>query len=490
MTKRRILLVSLMAACTSSSSPSAVTGHSATTYLTLAGPVTRPDDLSQFQFIAFAGDDLAAQPTVMGAADGTFTIPDVSAGTFVLEAIAPGNVASWTQYDDHDVEITNTLIGDPDAMPVTTTTPLVVDASSLAAWNDADTLVADCFANGTEDYGVPFDPALVAGATSIAASFDWDDPLAYSWNATGLPYLMSAADSLVLSRITTQAGPGGTSIDVLTQTMTTAGVAQANGVTATAIGSFVDVPATSTQQLSIDLDAFATALPGNGQWNVAILASPGSVDNLQYGPTLVAFTGTSGTGTATTGATSYGNPFDPSWPVMIYADYGIERTYTIPNQQVHPNGFSDIGIAAPLAGSSFTFKPTVPLVTATIDGVSIQDDRFIVNDGTAPLEIAVDLPAGITRFDAFVSDLMSIAPGFSISSTGSTLRVPASAFRPGHYYALRISVVDPISKVGSSTATGKLLIGPAASSICGDGVIDSARGETCDGTPGCSATCN
>ncbi|HEV7556457.1 MAG TPA: hypothetical protein VGO00_13415 [Kofleriaceae bacterium] len=478
-----------MAACTSSSTPSSVTGHSATTYLTPAGPVTRNDDLSQFQFTVFAGDDLAALPSVMGNADGTFVVPDVPAGAFMLETVGPGNLASWTQYDDHDVAITDTRIGNPDATPVSTTTPLVVDASNLTTWNDNDTLVADCFENGTEAYGIAFDPALVAGATSIAGSFDWDDPAAYSWNTTGLPYLMTAADSLVLSRITTHAGLGGRSIDVLTETMTTTGVAQADGVTATAIGSFVAVPATLSQELAIDLDGFATAMPGAATWGMAILASPGSVDNLQDGPTLVAFTGASGTGTVTTGATSYGNPFDASWPVMIYASYGTERTYTIPNKQALQHGFSSISIAAPLPGSSFTFEPSVGLVTATIDGVPIGDDRFIANDG-APLDLTVALPAGITKFDAYVTDLLSSGPGFAISSTDSTLRIPAKAFQAGHYYALRIGVIDPISKVGSFTATGKFLIGPAASSTCGDGVIDSARGETCDGTQGCSATCN
>jgi hypothetical protein len=456
----RIIGLALIAACSSQSAPSAVTGNSTTKYLTLAGAVTRPDDLSHVSFTVFTGDELESLPSVTGNADGTVVIPDVPDGPFLVERVGPSGVPQWDRYDDHAIVSTTTRIGDPDATPASAPTPVDVTATGLAAWSDSDTIVADCFANGTEIYGVEFDPALAAGATTIGSSFDWDDPLGYSWNTTGTPYLMSANDSLVLSRIAHESDASGISTDVLTQTMTVAGIAQTDGQAATASGAFVTTPATSTVTMSIDLDSFAAALPAaNASWGMSTLASPGSIDNLQYGPTLVAVSGARGTGTATSGAVSYGDPFDASWPVMVFASYGAERTYTLPDHSTQ-SSFSAISQTTALQGSSFTFTAAVPLVHVKVGGLAVDSDGAVISATTSPVAITVALPDGIDGFTASLVDLAAAtAPVIALSSTSDAIELPASAFAVGHSYALRVGIVDATTGIASETATGMFSFG-------------------------------
>src|SRR5262249_18556484 len=163
--------------------------------------------------------------------------------------------------------------GDPDEVVAMHRTPLVLQATGLAPWSTDDLLVADCFDNGTEQYGLTLGPVPVAGATTISASFDWNDPLAFSWNASGRPSLMTAGGTLTLSRIASTPGPTGTTIGVLTQIMTATGIAQSDGVSSTATGAFVDVPASSRVTFTVDLDDLQAAVGPPEGWSVSLLAS-------------------------------------------------------------------------------------------------------------------------------------------------------------------------------------------------------------------------
>jgi cysteine-rich repeat protein len=175
-------------------------------------------------------------------------------------------------------------------------------------------------------------------------------------------------------------------------------------------------------------------------------------------------------------------------------------------------------------GNGFTAYPANDDVTGTVDGTfdipDVPDEPFLpritagglvsweqhdarpvtsnavvigVPDAvTSSHVLAVDVPDGMHGF--FV-ELIALSGGedFLIWSPTTQVTLPANLFEPGKYYAFRVSVFDDNGN-GSISVLGKVLLGPASSSKCGDGVVDPDRGETCDDGntvdgDGCSSTC-
>jgi cysteine-rich repeat protein len=225
---------------------------------------------------------------------------------------------------------------------------------------------------------------------------------------------------------------------------------------------------------------------------VSLLASPGSDHLLADGPALVSLSGAgAATGTVTTGPISYGDPFDPAWPILVQASYYTRRELAFPGSNAPFPLEGGVFASALLAGDAYTFRAPTRLVTATLDGVPI-DERYVAWDGTSSHVLAVDVPDGMHGF--FV-ELIALSGGedFLIWSPTTQVTVPGNLFEPGKYYAFRVSVFDDNGN-GSISVLGKVLLGPASSSKCGDGVVDPDRGETCDDGntvdgDGCSSTC-
>jgi cysteine-rich repeat protein len=483
-----------------SPSQSSILGTFTVEHLTSSGTIKTPQDLSALTFRVFVdtGTGFTAYPAsgdVAGGADGTFDIPDVPDEPFILRITsgpAMDPFIQWEQHDSRPVTHDGYVVGDPDAVLAMHPTPLVIHATGLAAWGTDDQLVADCFDNGTEQYGLTLAPPLDAGATAISASFDWNDELAFSWNSPGHPSLMTAGDTFVLSRLATTPGASGTSIGVLTQLMTATGIAQTDGAASTATGAFTDVAPSSRITLSADLDDLAATAGPLGSWSVMLVVSPGSSHLVPDGPALVSFGGNgAATGTVTSGPISYGNPFDPSWPILLQASYFSHRLVSVPGSGGPFPFVNGVYGAALVATDTYTFRSPTRLPTATLDGVPI-DERFVAWDGTSSHVLAVDVPDGMHGFTATVFRLSDHSE-FTISSRDSQVTLPASAFEAGKYYALQVIVSDDNGN-GSMATLGKVLLGSASSSKCGDGVVDPDRGETCDDGntidgDGCSSTC-
>jgi hypothetical protein len=165
---RLSLAVVMLAACTESRSP--VRGS--INYRYPDGTLV-PVDLSGqlFQAYVLEGAGYVAHPKepVAGTAAGTFEIPDVPDGPFLLRRSTTGFYGVFAPEDDHEVTQNWDVLGRATAAPVSAPTMIDLDASGMAAWRADDTLFLDCFGNASELVDPELTPPLAAGDTAIHA---------------------------------------------------------------------------------------------------------------------------------------------------------------------------------------------------------------------------------------------------------------------------------------------------------------------------------
>lgn len=406
-----------------------------------------PVDLSSYQFKVYVEDGsrsgFSAYPHTdshVGSADGWFAIPDVQEGPFWLRYNRDNAEPTFVRAEEHEIAWKWAVLGRPDAAPVTRPTPLFVRASGLAPWLDGDLLVATCWSNATENYGVNevLQPALTAGATAIDASFDWSAPGTYSWGPGGGPFLMNASvdGEFVLARIT-ETIMANARVRTLVQVLTTATVTQRDGEATSVTGAFADVSVANNVKIGIDLDAVAANLPRglllNG-FGTSLLAGPGALFGLHLGPSLLQILSTQRTGPFIA-SESYGNPFDPSWPVVVRTNINLAH-----EQLDFPlNSLSNLWEEALLADGKYEFKIPPIAEAAKINGLLI-DGEELAWDGVSPMELSFDVTAEISGVYVTVYRLHDHQPIANFSADRPPLLLPADVFRPDEAYAFRIGV--------------------------------------------------
>lgn len=408
---------------------------------------TVPVDLSSYQFKVYVEDGsrsgFAAYPrsnSSSGSADGAFVVPDVQEGPFWLRYSRDNAEPTFVRAEEHEIAWEWAVLGRPDAAPVTRPTPLFVRASGLAPWMDGDSLVATCWGNATENYGVNevLQPALTPGATAIDASFDWSVPGTYSFGPGGGPFLMNASvdGEFVLARITETIIPSAR-VRTLVQVLTTPAVTQFDGEATSVAGAFADVSLSNSVNIGVDLDAVAANLPRgltlNG-FGSSLLSGPGALVGLHLGPSLLQVVSTQLTGSFIASA-SYGNPFDPSWPVVVVTNINLAHEQL----EFSLGSLGNLWEESLLTNGRYEFKVPPIAQAARINGVLIEGQE-LAWDGVSPMELSFAVTAEISGVYVTVfrlDDHQSIA---NFSADRPTLLLPGEVFRPDEAYAFRIGV--------------------------------------------------
>jgi hypothetical protein len=475
-------------------------------YVSPQAAIVVPQDLSSTQVAAYVrdGDGFDRYPssgTVSGTLDGKLVISDVLDGPFLLQVVTAGENV-WFAYADHSVTWDDDVIGRADAVAATAAqTSLTITADGMAPWKPQDLLIADSWSNGTEndDVGADLLPPVAGGATSFASTLNWNDPAAFSFGPSARPYLLdaSAGDSLVLSHLTEAESPNmRESSYLLTDVMTLSGITQTDGAAQSVSGTFSQVPLSTVMSGSIDLDALASErAPGSTPdgWFFFVITGPGLPSDILMGPNLMEVNGSETSGVVQLNE-SFGDPFDPTWPVFGSSTFMAHRSISIPSV-TEPLMFEEgLGETLPLTDIGTDITPNASFLNViTINGVPLEDN-FLAWDGTSPLTIAVDddvdgFTAQILQFTRPGDVFTSVA---AISAMGSSITVPSIVFSNDSYYTLSIHTWTAMPNgggCGATTQTGKIRIAPESQSICGDGVVDPSRGERCDGGSGCSSSC-
>jgi hypothetical protein len=435
---RLSLAVLVVAACTESRSP--VRGSINYRY---PDGTQVPVDLSGqlFQAYVLEGAGYVAHPKdpIAGTAAGTFELPDVPDGPFLLRRSTTGFYGVFAPETDHEVTQTWDVLGRATAAPVSAPTMIDLDATGMAAWQDGDTLFVDCFGNASELVDPDLTPPLAGGETAIHASFDWSD--GYSWGANGGAYLMDAAagDELVIAHATTTtAGDVRTSsvIQVLVAGAPTQIEGQASGVT----GAFVDVPATAKLTVSVPGDELAATLEDGvspAAQGVELVIGPGTQSGQLLGPEL-AQVSTRAAAAPLNASVAYGNPL-ASWTPRVTAWYMATRHLDAGSRGPTDIAYTAFIDSAPLGHDQFRLDPLTPISSATLDGKAIAGQTLAVPQHH-PVRLDFIVPAEASRGHVIVWRVDKGLEAAYVEIAAPPVDLPIDIFQAGGRYAFQIDV--------------------------------------------------
>ena len=405
---------------------------------------TVPVDLSRQSFQAYVLQDggyvVYPHEPVAGTAGGTFEIPDVPDGPFLLRRSFGTFYGVFVPHDAHTVAETWDVLGRPDAAPVLGPTFVELDATGLAAWQADDSLSLDCFGNASELVDPALSPPLTAGATAIQATFDWGE--GYSWGAGYVPYLMdaTAGDELLIAHASARTSDG-VRTSVVTQVLTAAAPAPALGEMPRVTGAFVDVAATLQLTAAVPGDQLAAMLETGitpVDQNVVLVVGPATATGSLLGPELTRMT-TRAAAAPLLASAAYGNPFDPAWQPRIAAWYTARR-----HLDAGQLGTLDIPFAAftesrSLAGDRFTLEPLTAVSQVTLDGVAVAGQSVRLPPHQAVRLDFVE-PAEATRGRVIVWRVDRGVEAAYVELARAPIDLPPDLFQAGGRYAFQVDV--------------------------------------------------
>lgn len=425
-----------------------------------------PRDLSTTDIRAFVRESggFVSYPAVMGTEVGQFTIAAVTDGTLLLRYSKDEGPVVWREHDAHDVELVSYVLGRPDAVSPQLPTPLILQLTGLEPWQTTDTLYVNCWENGTESSGLQslVSPSLVPNATSVDSRFDWNAHAgAYSFGPSGRPYLtsMESGDMLSISKLSTEQ-IGDVAVETLTQNLAGPAPTQVDGEPSVFSGSFVSVPRQESVRLIADLPSIARQFRGGttGTWSMLVMRGPGVRHGLLMGPPLLGVYGKSFE-QALDLTRTFGDPFDTSWPRVIFWGSRMKRIIALPGGQTLEL-MERITTAQPLETIDYQPTPLFGLsAKASLNGVAIGEGTRVRWNGSAPITLAVEIPDLATGFDAW---LLAVGDGVTRAEArfvarSDRLMLPAEAFTPGTIYVL---VVTVSGSAYDMTTTTDSIVGP------------------------------
>jgi hypothetical protein len=471
-------------------------------------PVVVLRDLTPYQFRVYVSDarDVSLFPPdgpVRGTQFGSYEVPDVPDGPYLVKAEYEGGFPFWFAYADSAITREILVRGRPNAEVARASTLISVDASNLAPWATDDLLVATCWENATDNVilGTSLQPPVASGATGFQSRFDWGGSGASSSGPGGVPYLMdpTQGDTLSLARLAlAYEGDAVGRSTRLVQVANAPAPAQRNLEESSVAMAFVDVPVDRQITVALDADGFESAAAARGMtpssWYAAVYTGPGANHGLLNGPPLVDVYSLSISVEPMT--LQFGHPYNQAWASVVTAELTMEQLISLPGLgplQVPSSTRSRFWRDAPL-GPSFHFGPTVT-ASVTLNHAP-PDERFIPWNGTAPIRLNVQASDASARFSLDLFEVVKLGTATALDlktnillGTQREVWLPPEMFQRGKYHALRVGAYVPgeNGSEGSYIMTGKFLLDEPSSSRCGDGVVDPATGETCDdGSGNCS----
>jgi hypothetical protein len=436
---RLYLAVLVVAGCTESRSPV----HGSISYRYPDGtlvPVDLSGELFQAYVLSGAGYVAHPQTPVSGTTVGTFDIPDVPDGPFLLRRSTTGFYGVFSPEDDHRITQSWDVLGRPGAAEVNAPTMLEIEAGGLTAWQATDRLTIDCFGNASEVVDPTLTPALTAGATTIRASFDW--AAGYSWGATGSAYLMDAAagDDVVIAHATTST-VGGVRSSSVTQVLRAAAPTQIEGQPSQVTGAFVDVAMTAKLTVSVPGDELAATLETGaspGDQGATLVAGPGTDSGALLGPELARVS----TRTATQpldASIRYGNPFDAAWTPRVTAWYTASRHLDAGIHGPLDIAYTAYTDSAPLTHDQFRLDPLTPVAAPMLNGALIAGQTLAIPPHQ-PLHLEFSAPAEATKARVVIWRVDKSYEAAYLEVSGSEVDLPIDIFQNGGRYAFQIDV--------------------------------------------------
>jgi hypothetical protein len=445
-----------------------VTGTIVDTYITETGDVTQVNTAVTLVALAPAGSGFTMIPGTV-AADGSFTIPDVPAGTFYLGLQSGGQISNFVVTDQRTLDLGRVYAGRPDTTPITTTpTSLVLNLTGMNPWQDTDAL--EIFSHG-------------AGAGSDLLSAAMAFPTAGDTSLKALP--VDALQFFVPGQIEAAKGDttfftqlvsrtdGAFSYSSIGKSFKPAAFSLLDGQTTPVSGAFTDVPqqtVTLDWKRSLFAGLSAAVNPGAKLTSCDVygFGEPGGATRVTntYSPTIL-YGGDPAVDDVML-KLSYGNPFPASWAAMGFVSARFSVSYLVPGTATTKNAHATVdvsGTITDLAGGAV--KPILgPPSALQIGG----KDANAVNTGVglSPV-LSWSVPAVGTSAIYQVS-VRKVDPNISAGSgagrfitQGTSITLPPGVLESGSSYFVRVTALS----AGSVTSPYKALPGATATAISG-----------------------
>jgi hypothetical protein len=425
-----------------------VTGTVIDDYYVDGPTVTVPLDMSQIPVEALVpgpGGKWMSFPG-KGQKDGSFTIPSVPAGSFMLHL--------GTQYvvtSSRKLDFGADIAGRPDATDATITpTSLVTDVTGLAPWQMYD--YVEWFVGNTDTYTNTYYPSFdmatnpkVGSTSAMGLSLDWSGSALID---------KSKGDVLAVTQLGEKIAGGQAAYWVVDGYAALPDIAQTDGVMTNVSAALA--PAPLNQKIVLDLlakdfdgyvkDVNPLAKAPYGA-SVAIYTEPGAktVGGLAYGGTLFAVQQAPGTGNLKLGALPYANPFPPSWGAYVIASEYFTVAYLAPGAMKTNDAYGGIGFLAP--ADSLPPGPIAPLVGPvqglTVNGMSAFGQLNAITE-TPTLSWSPPVLGKPTDYQILVYQLVSDMGATKspyaaqILTTSTSVTLPAGILKAGNRYRMQV----------------------------------------------------
>jgi hypothetical protein len=208
------------------------------------------------------------------AADGSFSIPGVPAGSYLLVVVDGSGEVGAVETSASTVDLGFDRLGRADALPATLPTDVTVSVAGLDPWNPAGDQVQVASSNA-DVWDSPIRGGQVTAGANAGNAVE-------SWNASaggGPQHLLGAADALWVHDLAARS-TGATGLDYRTAAHATAPapVAMSDGLAASlsvdfGVGDLVTTPFTGSILAQWDVPAFEALLPTMGP-GAAPIAAP------------------------------------------------------------------------------------------------------------------------------------------------------------------------------------------------------------------------
>lgn len=347
-----------------------IVGQRLVHYVSGAGVTSLPDfpEGAKISALVFDGEThFQAIPGTINP-DGTFAIPRVPVGSYLLVTEADG-VRSVLATSAAAVDLSREMFGRP-GLSDTTLRAFSLNATGLDPWQ-----VEDRFAVGCPNTGAAY---VFAGATALAAGVTDGNFTVYSF--AGLDSALG--DEVYALQLRALPIPGGSARAVSRAAL----LAPFTLLPGTSVSTMLSVAPQQTFRLTVDQLAFATlgALVGpstyDGEVSATVYARPWAVtEGDWFGVRLVTF---QGDGTEAIDVdVSFGNPFPEAWPLA-------RATFVVhPAWLVAPDSPWSEGIEMPVR----TWQVEPPTTaTATPIVTPVRDLRINGWDATLPWPVDAD----------------------------------------------------------------------------------------------------
>jgi len=418
-----------------------VSGHQIVHYKDVAVPV----DLSGVPIAAYVPNGSSYTViTGTGTSSGTFTIPGVPAGYYLLQF---GGSYLWTNSTKVNLDsyagYRSTIVA------ANSDTEITFDLTNLNAWQTTDVFEIVCPNNvsfeSTLDY---LSPGPTAGATAFTGTYPYvgnlsDASLKDQYYTAQLAtediegYPMPALARYYAVPKFTQAQDSNTSINGTLKT-----IAQTNALEGNADGADLATQALAANPGAILLDT-----------TLALDVYPGSLSKgfITDAPDLILYQGYSGgppmiTGNGDIGPIAYGNPYSSGWPLFVIYEYDALTFYTAPGATNNaPLLTSAYGYTTSLPSSSSPIAPLIGVAqNPAINGASFFNNQTGV--GLTPTLTWSPSSVGTTTFYRVRVDLLTNNGGNTtitniavLSTQATSLQIPQGLLTAGQAYVFVIN---------------------------------------------------